>query len=191
MREFAWRGPLGVVSVLGVMACDEPIPPTPAGAFNVQFTDNGIDCNINNHRQSLGAVQDTGKPELIANGASNAEVDCTVKKAGSGYTISADLSGSATVVVELSGLSDAAIDLATAVDGQIQYVSPETGGEPYSSPSDAQCKFWVDTAKGQYLKAGEAWFSFSCPKVQNGNQICGLNESYVALKNCEGVPVEE
>lgn len=193
MRDRAWlQGACGllVFGAAGLAACDDPPPPTQQGGFFVQFTDSGVSCNIANHQQTLGTVGESGKPELIADGASDAGVVCTVKKAGSGFIVEADLEGSATVKLEVSDLSDAAATEPQGVLGQLQYVSPETGGNVYAAPPADQCVFWVDTQFGQYIKPGEAWFSFHCPTVAGGMEECEV-KGYVALKNCTGLPTED
>lgn len=188
----AWlRGAFGVMVFAGaVAACEDPPPPTQEGAYFVQFTDSTISCNVANHQQLLGSVGESGKPELIKNGASNAEVICTVKQGGSGFIIEADLDGGATVKLQIDNLSDKQITEAEGARGQMQYISPETGGDLYAAPPDTECFFWVDTQFGQYLKPGEAWFSFNCPRVLSGAADCKTN-GYIALKNCTGLPTED
>ena len=48
----------------------------------------------------------------------------------------------------------------------------------------------LDTQFGQYIKPGEAWFSFHCPTVMGGMEDCEV-KGYVALKNCTGLPTED
>ncbi|MBL9024961.1 MAG: hypothetical protein JNL21_22380 [Myxococcales bacterium] len=194
MRQRAlwlWGG-LGAAffSVLG-LACDDPPPPTQTGAFFVQFTDSGIDCNVNNHQTELGTVGATGKPELVADGTNDAAVVCTVKKSGNGFVVSADLDGAATTLqLDVSSLAESQNTIDAAALGQVKYASSETGGNPYSTPQGQECKFWVDTEQGQYIKAGEAWFSFDCGAVISGSESCSVS-GYVALKNCTGLPEAE
>lgn len=183
-----WAG-LGaaVFSVSGI-ACDDPVPPTPEGGFFVQFTDTGIDCNINNHQKELGTVGATGKPELVADGANNAEISCTVEKSGGGFRVVADLSGSATTLqIDIDNLAESQNAADNAATGQVKYASSDTGGNPFSTPQGQECTFWVDTEQGQYIEAGGAWFSFNCATVINGQESCGVN-GFVALKNCTGLP---
>src|SRR5512139_2176168 len=176
MRKAAWlRGAFGLVVLSGVVAaCDDPPPPTQEGAFFVQFTDSGIDCNVANHQEKLGTVGATEKPELVADGASNAGVICTVKKAGDNFIIDAELDGAATVQVEVT-LSEAQNTQMNGALGQVKYASSQTGGNPYSTPQDNQCVFWVDTEAGQYLQPGGAWFSFDCPSVISGTEACSVS----------------
>ncbi len=192
MRQRAvwlWGGVCAAFLSLTAVACEDPPPPTQTGAFFVQFTDSGIDCNVANHQEVLGAVGDTGKPELVADGASNSGVVCTVKSAGGGFIISADLDAAATLQIDVPTLADTNTIDAPAT-GQIKYASSQTGGDVYSTPQDAQCTFWIETEKGQYIKPGEAWFAFDCDRVINGPEACSLN-GYVALKNCTGLPEPE
>lgn len=195
MRDWAWlRGACGLLVFAGaVAACEDPPVPTHQGGFFVQFTDSTPSCNIMNHQRMLGTVGQTGKPELISDGAGDATVVCTVKKAGSGFIVEADLETSSPKTVlklQLDSLSDTQATEADGALGQLQYASPETTANVYAAPPSNQCVFWVDTAQGQYIKPGEAWFSFLCPSVMRGMEDCKV-QGFVALKNCTGLPTEE
>lgn len=188
-RLWLWGG-LGFAFVsTTVIACDDPPPPTQTGAFFVQFTDTGIDCNVANHQQTLGSVGETGKPELVADGSNDASVTCTVKSGGGGFVVSTELDGAAVLQIDIGKLSEENTAMNPAL-GQVKYASSETGGNPFSTPQGGECSFWIDTEKGQYIKAGEAWFSFDCATVIKGSESCSVS-GYVALKNCTGVPEPE
>jgi hypothetical protein len=196
MRNGAWlQGACGLLTfgAAGLAACEDPPVPTHQGGFFVQFTDSTASCLVMNHQRALGSVGETGKPELIADGASDASVVCTVKKAGSGFIVEADLespSPTTIVKIEIDSLSDTQATEADGALGQLQYASDQTTGNIYAAPPTNQCVFWVDTAQGQYLKPGEAWFSFHCLSVMQGMQDCEV-EGFVALKNCTGLPTED
>jgi hypothetical protein len=189
MRKAGWlQGAFGLLALSGlVAACEDPPPPTQEGAFFVQFTDSGIDCNVANHQQKLGTVGATDKPELVADGASNTDVVCTVQQAGDNFIVTADLDSAATLQIDIDSISEAQNTQATGAVGQIKYASSETGGNPYSA---TDCVFWVDTEAGQYLTPGGAWISFDCGAVTSGMESCSVS-GYFALKNCTGVPTED
>jgi hypothetical protein len=189
------RNPAGAAAALALFAattpaCEEDPPPPQQGAFSIQLTDNGVDCPVMSHKEELGKVGATGKPELVTDGSSNATVDCTIKKSGAGFSVSADLDAAGRVILNVDGLSDAATSDAP-VQGQVTFASNGTGGLPYASPQSSLCNFWVDAAQGQYVKTGTAWFSFECPAVTQAEYTCELSESYIALKNCAGATEEE
>jgi hypothetical protein len=192
MRDRAWlQGACGLLVFAGaVAACEDPPPPTQQGGFFVQFTDSTTSCLVMNHQETLGTVGESGKPELIADGASDAGVVCTVKKAGNGFIVDAELEGAATLSMEIDSLSDTQAKEDQGARGQLRFVSSVTGGDVYAAPPTNECIFWVDTEFGQYIKPGEAWFSFHCPTVMSGMQDCEV-EGYVALKNCTGLPTED
>jgi hypothetical protein len=178
-------GLLGSLSLV-LVGCEDPPPPTPAGAFALQFRAGGS-CGPETHNEGIGQVGRIGDPDLVSNGANDALVECTVEKAGAGFNVTARLKDVTNLTLSVKGLSAENADEATAATGSISYSSPDTSAEPYAS---ADCKFWVD-AQEQYVKAGAAWFSFICEEVTGDGDTCEVDNGFVALKNCLGTSEEE
>ena len=129
-----------------------------------------------------------GEPELVPNAENGAEVACTVESTGGGFKVSATLNDGPFVRVSVPTLSDSNTSDMPA-EGSVEYASDETGGDVYSNTEP--CEFYVDTEAGQFVRAGEAWFTFECPAVQSESSSCGIGVSYVALRNCVGTSTEE
>lgn len=184
------RAILGLCGCLGfgllVAACDEAPPPTPAGAYNVAFSQTGGTCAIASHQNTLGEVGGSGDPTLVTSGSQGSTITCTIESASGGFHVSADLEGSATVSIEIASISDKATDTAP-VDGTVTYASQQTAGDVFSSQGAAEaCHFWIDGNNGQYVRAGEAYLTFECPTIDSEANVCKLSRSYVAVKNCLG-----
>jgi hypothetical protein len=177
---------LGLVAA----ACDDPPPPNPAGAFQINFRDAGAECALASHDAALGVVQSGGDPTLVSNGENGASIACTVEATSGGFRLDLELDDAANVRVSVPVLSDENT-LASPALGTLTYVSTDTGGDVFSSPADPQCNFYVDTEAGQFVRAGEAWFTVQCPELNSEANVCGLNNSYIAVRNCIGATAEE
>jgi len=145
--------------------------------------DTGPDCPLATHEAELGTVAGTGTPDLVSNGENAAEITCTVQASGSAFTVSATLDEAANVRISTVLSADNTAD--APADGSVTYASTNTGGNVYSTAA-TPCKFWIDTDAKQFVRAGEAWFTFSCDDIENQGHVCGLDDSYVALRNCTG-----
>src|SRR6478752_4289524 len=75
----------------GLVSCNDPVPPTPQGAWSVSFQPqdgNAAACQIAGHNASVGGVTDHTKDHLIANGVSEAgpgessDLSCSVTGTG-------------------------------------------------------------------------------------------------------------
>lgn len=182
-----------VMGALGLLVagCEDPPPPTPSAAFNVQFSQvGGGGCSIGSHQVKMGTVEASGEPKLVTSGAENTESECSITKSGAAFNITANLDGEATLGITITGMAADASE-ASPADGTVTFASTGTAGNVFRSPTDAPCKFWIDADNGQYLKDGEAWLTFECLDLTNGMNTCAANTSYVALKNCEGAAAEE
>ncbi|NUP06624.1 MAG: hypothetical protein HOW73_11270 [Polyangiaceae bacterium] len=185
---------LGVAAFAGValvvVGCEETPPPNPEGGFTVNFRDTGADCSIASHDAAMGTVGPSGDPALTANGSGNADVSCTIQNASGGFSVSVQLTEVANVQVTIPSFSNEnTVD--NKADGSMSYASTETGGDVYISPADPKCKFWVDTDAGQFVRAGEAWFTFECASIISEMSDCAMGTSYIAVRNCEGASEEE
>lgn len=181
----------GLVTLgLGAAACDDPPPPNPAGAFEINFRDAGADCALASHIAELGVVQANGDPTLVSNGENGAAIKCTVEAASGGFRLDLDLDDLANVRVSVPVLSEENT-LTNPATGTLTYVSTDTGGDVFSSPADTPCNFFVDTDAGQFVSAGEAWFTVQCGELNSEANVCGLNNSYIAVRNCIGAVAEE
>ena len=180
-------GGAGVILAVG---CEDPPPPTPAGAFALTLQDSpAADCNLSTHDSSMGLVGKSGEPDLISDGAKGAVVTCSVKANAKKFDISADLENNGPILqITVNGISTSNDSAANAIEGFASYVSTDTGGDLYSSPA---CKFWIEPNDAQYAKAGEAWLSFSCDAVTNAAATCKIINGFVALKKCDGAVNED
>jgi hypothetical protein len=192
MRGILVRSLVGVGGTLGLVAfgigCEDPPPPTQAGAFAVTLQDSGASCGLMTKTTLLGVVGGTGDPDLISNGADGVKVTCTVEAASGGFHVAANLDDKATVQINVPVLTaDNAED--SPAEGTVNFVSTDTGGQVYSS--QVPCEFWTVPDDGQFVRAGEAWITFSCAEIENEGDICRLATSYVAVRNCTGAVTEE
>lgn len=192
----ALRG-MGSVGAVGLLAasllsigCEETPPPNPAGATRVTFRDTGAECSLASHESEIGVVGSSGEPELVPNGQQDAEVACTVEAASGGFHVIAELDQAPNLRVSVPVLSTENTEDNPAT-GSAAYVSTDTGGDLYSSPPETPCEFWIDPDAGQFVRAGEAWFAFSCDAINSEGATCAIGTSYVAVRNCTGAVVEE
>jgi hypothetical protein len=191
MRAFALHlgsGLLGSLSLV-LVGCEDPPPPTPAGAFAMTFSKSGPDCNLSTHNAGIGKVGQEGDPDLISDGAGSASIDCEVSATSGGFKIATSMSDGTSLQVTVPSISTDNVDEASGVDGSVSYASSETGGDFFASGS-TPCKFWVNP-DSQYVKAGTAWVSFVCDSISNEGVVCGINNGFLNVKNCTGAVEEE
>jgi hypothetical protein len=169
------------------IGCEDPPPPTPAGAFDVTLQDSGQSCGLATHSVALGVVGESGDPDLISNGADSVAVSCTVEAASGGFHVEANLKQTANVQINVPVISaDNVAD--SPAEGTMNYISAETGGQLYSSQTP--CQFWI-VPDAQFVRAGEAWLTFSCDEIENEGDVCKIAESHVAIRNCVGAVNED
>lgn len=192
MRAFALRlgsGLLGSLSLV-LVGCEDPPPPTPAGAFALQLKDSGQTCNLATHNAGIGVVGQEGDPDLISDGAGSASIECDVSSTAGGFKLTTTMSDGAAIQVTVAVISPSEnIDEASGADGSISYASSDTGGDYYASGS-TPCKFWVNP-DSQSIKAGAAWVSFTCESVSNEGDSCAVDNGFLDVKNCSGASEEE
>lgn len=176
----------GAVALVG---CDDPPLPVAAGAFAVDFRDTGVACDIGSFSTEMGVVESSGNPELVSNGQNNAKAECTIQGSGT-FNVNIVLDDAANLQVKIPEFSpDNTED--NPADGTLGFASTETAGDVYSEPSDKPCKFWIEPDGGQFVRAGEAWFTFECEAVEGEGSVCGIATSYIAVRNCLGAVDEE
>ncbi|MBL8740583.1 MAG: hypothetical protein JNK04_05810 [Myxococcales bacterium] len=189
MRAFALRlgsGLLGSLSLV-LVGCEDPPPPTPAGAFALQFLDSTGDCDPQTHNSGLGTVGQEGDPDLVSDGANGATISCTVEAVSGGFRVEARLNSGTDLQITVPSISTDNADEASGATGSINYASTETAGETYQS---SDCKFWVNP-DSQYVKAGSAWLSFVCDSINGDGDTCSIDHGFVTVKNCGGTAEEE
>lgn len=169
------------------LGCEEPIPPTPQGAFAVNFADTGADCPHKSHQSEMGIISATERTQIAVDGVKEAEIDCTVSGGDLGpFTVSATMrfEGTEFLSVSVPSIDSKATD-ATPAQGSVSFKSFTTGKVLGSSDP---CDFYIEPAGpsgvGEGVKPGAAWLSFKCPKVVESMYTCGLNESYILMENC-------
>ena len=171
-------------------ACEDPPPPTPAGAYTIAFSQPGGTCSIGSHESKLGEVGASGDPTLVTSGDKNSTTDCTIETASGGFKVTARVAGSANLSISIPSISSQSTQ-AEPADGTVSYASSQTAGDVFSSQGGTPCRFWVDTEAGQYVKAGEAWLTFECPEIDSEANVCKISTSYVAVRNCLGATNED
>lgn len=192
MRAFALllgTGLFGSLSLV-LVGCEDPPPPTPAGAFALQLLDSGSTCNLATHNAGVGVVGQEGDPDLISDGAGSASIECEVSTASGGFRVTTSMSDGAAIQITIPSISAANnVDEASGADGSLSYVSSDTGGDTYAS-GDTPCKFWVNP-DSQSIKAGSAWLSFTCDAISNEGDSCAVDKGFLSVKNCGGASEEE
>jgi len=179
LRVASLAFPLVAFAFLG--GCSDPVPPTPQGAFSVQFSDTGMNCSIASHRSEAGLVDASTKEKVLIDGMEGAKVSCSVSGSGP-FDVSAQ------IVLGSDGitLSIPAINAGATVDspakGALSFFSDRTAGDAFSSSS---CNFYFKEGTGQGVASGKLWVSFACPEVIESTNTCGITESHVILENCD------
>src|SRR5687767_13457246 len=104
-------GALGAVAAAFAAAgCEDPPPPTPAAAFELNLRDTGVDCPLVSHTAAMGVIGTADELELVSNGSAGASVECSVE-GDSSFTISAELDDAADLRINITGFSaDSTVD---------------------------------------------------------------------------------
>jgi hypothetical protein len=170
------------------IGCDEPLPPTPNGAFLVNFFDTGAECPHKSHQGILGVISQTARTTVAVDGIKGAEVGCSVKGPATGpFSIAGDFTfnGTEILTISINAIDGKATEAAPA-KGSVGFASAITGGNFFGS--NEPCDFYIEAAGtsgvGEGVKPGSAWLSFKCPSMVESNNVCSLNESYVLMENC-------
>jgi len=177
------------ILVLGTFAlgCEEPVPPTPQGGFQVNFVDTGAECPHKSHQSVMGIISQSARTQIAIDGVKGAEIACTVSGKDLGpYTIDANMTFEGTEVLTISVPKiDGKATEAAPAQGSVGFSSAVTGGDFFSS--DKPCDFYIEAggpAGSEGVKPASAWLSFKCPSIVESNTTCGLGESYVLIENC-------
>lgn len=181
---------LGFVPVLGLLpllglGCSGAEPPTPRGAYTMNFADPGADCSAPGHRAILGDVSSAQKVRLVTDGEDDASVDCSVSGSGT-FSVSAvakNPAEAAEIHVKIDAISPAATHDAPAT-GSISFSSARTGGQTFYSDTATPCNFWFEGKQG--VDAGKIWVGFECPAMLNEGEICQLRLGVLAFDSCGG-----
>jgi len=171
--------PLVAFAFLG--GCSDPVPPTPQGAFNVQFSDTGQDCDIASHRSEAGVISASNRGAVLIDGMNGAQVTCSVSGSGP-FNVSAKIVlGSDGINVSIPAIN-AGATLDSPAKGSFLFFSDRTAGDAFSSSS---CNFYFKEGTGEGIAAGKLWVSFNCPEVLESMNTCGISESHVIFENCD------
>ena len=142
------------------LGCDEPVPPTPQGAFLVNFNDLGANCPHKTHQSMMGVINQINRTTVAVNGVNGAEVLCSVKGKPLGpFSIEANLTfdSTETLTVSVNQIDSKATDVAPA-HGSIGFASSETGSNFFGS--NQPCDFYIEAAGpsgiGEGVKPGSA-----------------------------------
>jgi len=169
------------------LGCEDPVPPTPQGAFLVNFFDSGASCPHKNHQSVMGIISAIDRTTIAVDGVDEANVTCSVKGAESGpFSVEAAMSFEGTELLNIS---------ISKMDSKATEAAPSKGSVGFSSAitgdffgSDQPCDFYIEAAGpsgiGEGVKPGAAWLSFKCPSMVESNNSCALTESYVLMENC-------
>ncbi|WP_437955646.1 hypothetical protein WME76_29630 [Sorangium sp. So ce119] len=181
---------LGFVPVLGFLpllgfGCSDPAPPTPRGAFSMNFVDPGASCNAGNHSAMLGDVTAARRLRVLTDGEEGATIDCSVTGSGT-FKVSAQARNPATAAeirVNIPAITPAATEEMPAT-GSISFSSVKTGGETFVSDPAAPCEFWFVPESEQGVNAGEIWVVFECLAMLNDGYSCELRRGALAFDGC-------
>lgn len=170
------------------LGCEDPVPPTPQGAFMVNFFDTGAECPHKSHQSAMGVLSSIDRTTIAVDGVKGASVTCSVKGPDLGpFSIEAayDFEGTEILNVSISKIDSKATEDAPA-QGLVGFSSSITGGDFFGSSEP--CEFYIEPAGpsgiGEGVKPGSAWLSFKCPTIVESNNTCAINESYVLMENC-------
>lgn len=181
---------LGAFGALGALGCSDPVPPTPDGAYRVNFTGKS-GCNIMGHTTQIGDVTDTQRTTVVPDGTDGTTVTCTVSGAGP-FAVTGHLQhGADSLQIRVDLPTDAS--KATPAKGGVGFLSTTTGNSFVASSTPADpvknppCNFYFANSK-ESVASGKVWVAFSCDTVtEQGSadpSTCGIDESYVILENC-------
>ncbi|WP_437523468.1 hypothetical protein WME79_34145 [Sorangium sp. So ce726] len=175
---------LGLLPLLG-LGCSGAEPPTPRGAYTMNFADPGIDCSAPGHLAILGEVSSAQKVRLVTDGEDDSSVDCSVSGSGT-FSVSAVAKNPAEaseIHIKIDAISPAATRDAPAT-GSISFSSARTGGQTFYSDPATPCNFWFEGKQG--VDAGKIWVGFECPAMLNEGEICQLRLGVLAFDSCGG-----
>ncbi|KYF95646.1 hypothetical protein BE17_49235 [Sorangium cellulosum] len=181
---------LGFVPVLGFLpllgfGCSDPAPPTPRGAYSLNFADPGASCNTSGHSETLGEVTAASRTKVLTDGEEGATVDCVVSGSGT-FSVSARARNSATATeirVDIDSISPSATAEMPAT-GSISFSSARTGGETFVSDPEDPCRFWFVPESEQGIDAGKIWVVFECTSMLNEGYSCELRRGALAFDSC-------
>jgi hypothetical protein len=174
--------------------CSEPAPLIPEGAWSLVFSHPSSECAIEQHNAAIGEVSPDKKQTLVKDGEANSEgqptsVLCTVIDNGGTFEFYAaenDASGK-NIIFLVNELPPDASEDKPAV-GTVTYASPTTAAQFNSN----KCNFYFLPNTGQGAKAGEVWFTFSCPEIAAAlDNVCAIEVGYAAFANCDSKADEE
>lgn len=173
---------LALGSLAFVTGCSEPVPPTPQGAWSVDFTQTDPTmCLIAGHNSGVGAVSADARDKVEIDGLDGASITCEVNGAGP-FSASGQASQNGRNLSILIASISPTTRKDAPVKGGVSYASEKTAGEPYSSSGD--CDFWFDEGTNQSVAAGKIWVAFACPLVVNSTDKCGISQGYAIFENC-------
>ncbi len=182
---------LGVVPVLGLLpllgfGCSDPAPPTPRGAFTLNFADPGASCTIRGHRAYLGEVNEIEKTRVVADGESSAKVSCSVSGSGT-FSVYANARNAQTaqeVTINIAAITPGATEDAPAT-GSVAFNSAESSGKVFVSDPKDPCRFWFEPDSDQGVDAGKIWVAFYCPTMKSDqNSGCRIVNGIAAFDSC-------
>lgn len=176
MRLACLALPLVALPLLG--GCSDPVPPTPQGATQVNFSFVS-GCNVAAHREEIGTISATTRTKVNVDGVDGTKVTCAVTGSGPFEVDALITQGSNTLSVYVPSISPGA----TAMDpakGSVQWQSHVTAGAFGGS-----CDFYFTEGTAQGVASGKIWAAFSCPSVVGNSTTCAIAESYVILENCD------
>ncbi|WP_437631208.1 hypothetical protein [Sorangium sp. So ce854] len=181
---------LGFVPVLGFLpllgfGCSDPAPPTPRGAYYMNFAKPGASCNASSHSEALGEVSESARSRVVTDGEEGAEIECSVTGSGT-FKVSARARNNPEVTeirVNIPSISPAATQEEPAT-GSVSFSSAETVGKPFVSDPANPCKFWFEPESEQGVSPGEIWVVFECPAMKESQYTCALRRGALAFDGC-------
>jgi len=164
-------------------ACSDPVPPTPQGAWSINFVSTGADCPVMGHMAQIGSVTSSSKSTvLVDGGAEKAKVTCVVSGTST-FSVTGNASANGlNAQISIPSIDSNATAMAPA-HGSVSFATGSTGGS-FSSPSATPCDFYFVPGTGEGVASGRVWVAFVCPSVVQQMRDCSLSESFAIFENC-------
>jgi hypothetical protein len=172
--------------VLSVWGCSDPVPPPAQGAVMYRFTttDGASKCGVPTFiEDDLGIVSENERSPR-QDGADGYKINCTVKQAGNGFRVNAN------ITVVPGQVTQGKISLFAENTQAAYLVDPGTADAP-----GILCDYWVGAEGSSFsVGPGQVWGAFNCPLLidpRNVDSQCAIRGQepttpggYFTFQNC-------
>jgi hypothetical protein len=202
-RNFPW---IGLMSILGLVSCSDPVPPAAQASVSLHVapprspTTAGAKCTPGPHAvyapflTSAEITQQTtatfGGPRAV-DGEGSMKVSCSVRSSGSGFDVSGQVTSPAkdaqgmaiqpTSVFISTSLAKDAVDAPGTLRLQDSFTS--------TAYDASKCKFTVQPAAGEKLAvdSGKIWARVACTELTDLHDVSGSAcdvDGYFIFEKC-------